>query len=72
MEVLRLKVKDQDDLRYHLLQIFGHPADPCVDDSAAEPQALEVAPLSGEEAVAMCTNVWNEMESGRVQHESLL
>ena len=71
MEVLRLKVKDQDDLRYHLLQIFGHPAAPGVDDSAAEPQALEVGPL-GEEAVAICGHVWNEMKSGRAQHESLL
>ena len=71
VQVLRLKVRDQDDLRYHLLQIFGHPAAPGMDDSPAEPQALEVGPL-GEEAVAMCGHVWNEMESGRVQHESLL
>ena len=71
VQVLRLKVRDQDDLRYHLLQIFGHPADPRVDESPAEPPASEVGPLD-EEAVAMCGHVWNEMESGRVQHESLL
>ena len=71
VQVLRLKVRDQDDLRYHLLQIFGHPADPTVYDSPAEPPASEVGPLD-EEAVAMCGHVWNEMESGRVQHESLL
>ena len=71
VQVLRLKVRDQDDLRYHLLQIFGHPTAPGMDESPAEPQALEVGPLD-EEAVAMCGHVWNEMESGRVQHESLL
>ena len=71
VQVLRLKVSDQDDLRYHLLQIFGHPSDPTVYDSPAEPPASEVGPLD-EEAVAMCGHVWNEMESGRVQHESLL
>jgi len=71
VQVLRLKVRDQDDLRYHLLQIFGHPANPGMDDIPAEPPASEVGPLD-EEAVAMCGHVWNEMESGRVQHESLL
>ena len=71
VQVLRLKVSDQDDLRYHLLQIFGHPSDPTVYDSPAEPPASEVGPLD-EEAVAMCGHVWNEMEPGRVQHESLL
>ncbi|CAL1156314.1 unnamed protein product [Cladocopium goreaui] len=71
VQVLRLKVRDQDDLRYHLLQIFGHPADPSVDDSPEELPASEVGPLD-EEAVAMCGHVWNEMEPGRVQHESLL
>jgi hypothetical protein len=71
VQVLRLKVRDQDDLRYHLLQIFGHPTAPGMDDIPAEPPASEVGPLD-EEAVAMCGHVWNEMESGRVQHESLL
>jgi len=71
VQVLRLKVRDQDDLRYHLLQIFGHPTAPGMDESPAEPPASEVGPLD-EEAVAMCGRVWNEMESGRVQHESLL
>ena len=32
VQVLRLKVRDQDDLRYHLLQIFGHPTAPGMDD----------------------------------------
>ena len=71
VQVLRLKVRDQDDLRYNLLQIFGHPAKPGMDDIPAEPPASEVGPLD-EEAVAMCGHVWNEMESGRVQHASLL
>ena len=74
VEVPRLKVKDQDDLRYHLLQIFGSPvAPPCLADKPEESQASDfVRPLEELNSPPLCENLWIENESGSLQHESLL
>ena len=73
VEVLRLKVKDQDDLRYHLLQIFGSPvAPPCLADKPEESQASDLAGPLEESNSPLCENLWIENESGSLQHENLL
>ena len=68
VEVLRLKVKTQDDLRYHLLQIFGNPVVPCLAD---KPEELE-GPLEDLNSPSLCEHLWIENESGSLQHENLL
>ena len=74
VEVLRLKVKSLDDLKYHLQEIFGN-ARPSVEQTAFETEAVLEKQGCGEDLELQdleipCQHLWKEIEPSTLHSQS--
>ena len=74
VEVLRLKVKSLDDLKYHLQEIFGN-ASPSVEQAAFEAEVVPEEPGSSEDLELQdleipCQHLWQESEPSTLHIQS--
>jgi len=74
VEVLRLKVKSLDDLKYHLQEIFGN-ASPSVEQAAFEAEVVPEEPGSSEDLELQdleipCHHLWKEIEPSTLHIQS--
>ena len=74
VEVLRLKVKSLDDLKYHLQEIFGN-ARPAVEQTAFEAEVVPEKPGSSDDLELQdleipCQHLWQESEPSTLHIQS--
>ena len=74
VEVLRLKVKSLDDLKYHLQEIFGN-ARPAVEQTAFEAEVVPEKPGSSEDSELQdlevpCQHLWQELEPSTLHSQA--
>ena len=74
VEVLRLKVKSLDDLKYHLQEIFGNGR-PSVEQAAFEAEVVLEKPGCGEDLELQdleipCQHLWQEIEPSTLHSQS--
>ena len=74
VEVLRLKVKSLDDLKYHLQEIFGNTR-PAVEQTAFKAEVVPEKPVSSEDLKLQdleipCQHLWKELEPSTLHSQS--
>ena len=74
VEVLRLKVKSLDDLKYHLQEIFGNTR-PAVEQTAFKAEVMPEKPVSSEDLELQdleipCQHLWKELEPSTLHSQS--